>query len=271
MSRLNPTVELAATHPPSPLAGFWKGWHCSFNRWLVRYVYVPLGGHRHGYGYGSSCSPVQQQPSNRHTPTHTRCCIDMVCNRRQALAAFVVFVFVALWHDMNSALFTWGLLFGILFAPEQALLSRIRGIPSPTYVMLFICCPLDDMFECTYACMHACMYVCLSVCMYVCMYVFMHVCISVVFVRVCMLSSLLLLHAVTSARWACSTILGAVTIFLLMVANLIGFSVGTQGMRAMLMQLIAEPRIVLYALLLFCAAVQIMLFQRSAAEKVRQS
>ena len=24
--------------------GFWKGWHASFNLWLVRYVYVPLGG-----------------------------------------------------------------------------------------------------------------------------------------------------------------------------------------------------------------------------------
>ena len=28
------------------LAGFWRGWHVSFNRWLVRYVYVPLGGSR---------------------------------------------------------------------------------------------------------------------------------------------------------------------------------------------------------------------------------
>eukprot|EP01043_Picozoa_sp_COSAG02_P084547 COSAG02_NODE_22360_length_755_cov_0.923780_2_plen_81_part_01 len=25
------------------LRGFWRGWHCSFNRWLVRYIYVPLG------------------------------------------------------------------------------------------------------------------------------------------------------------------------------------------------------------------------------------
>lgn len=24
--------------------GFWKGWHVSFNQWLVRYIYVPLGG-----------------------------------------------------------------------------------------------------------------------------------------------------------------------------------------------------------------------------------
>lgn len=25
-------------------AGFWQAWHRSFNRWLVRYIYVPLGG-----------------------------------------------------------------------------------------------------------------------------------------------------------------------------------------------------------------------------------
>lgn len=29
--------------------GFWQGWHCSFHAWLVRYIYVPLGGSRHGY------------------------------------------------------------------------------------------------------------------------------------------------------------------------------------------------------------------------------
>ena len=26
------------------MQGFWKGWHASFNQWLVRYIYVPLGG-----------------------------------------------------------------------------------------------------------------------------------------------------------------------------------------------------------------------------------
>jgi MBOAT, membrane-bound O-acyltransferase family len=26
------------------LQGFWRNWHASYNRWLVRYMYVPLGG-----------------------------------------------------------------------------------------------------------------------------------------------------------------------------------------------------------------------------------
>ena len=51
--------------------------------------------------------------------------------RRQAVAALVVFIFVALWHDMNAALFTWGLAFGVLFAPEQWLHSRIQMVRSP--------------------------------------------------------------------------------------------------------------------------------------------
>ncbi|KAF5825594.1 MBOAT, membrane-bound O-acyltransferase family-domain-containing protein [Dunaliella salina] len=28
------------------IEGFWRSWHASYNRWLVRYVYVPLGGNR---------------------------------------------------------------------------------------------------------------------------------------------------------------------------------------------------------------------------------
>lgn len=31
------------------VSGFWRGWHCSFNRWLVRYVYIPCGGTRTKY------------------------------------------------------------------------------------------------------------------------------------------------------------------------------------------------------------------------------
>ncbi|KAL9995759.1 putative membrane bound O-acyl transferase, MBOAT [Helianthus debilis subsp. tardiflorus] len=28
------------------LESFWKNWHASFNKWLVRYMYIPLGGSR---------------------------------------------------------------------------------------------------------------------------------------------------------------------------------------------------------------------------------
>ncbi|KAJ2288763.1 glycerol transporter, partial [Coemansia sp. RSA 2706] len=54
------------------LQQFWRDWHCSFNRWLVRYVYVPLGG--------------------RRTSTWN---------------TFVIFTFVALWHDLTLRLLQW--------------------------------------------------------------------------------------------------------------------------------------------------------------------
>jgi protein-cysteine N-palmitoyltransferase HHAT len=67
------------------VASFWNRWHCSFNQWLVRYLYVPLGGRRAG-----------------------------------AAAVFPVFVFVALWHDAVPALLAWGLLNGAFIVAESA-------------------------------------------------------------------------------------------------------------------------------------------------------
>jgi len=55
------------------LGAFWQGWHRSFNRWLVRYIYVPLGG----------------------------------ANYRWA-NVWAVFGFVAIWHDINPKLLAWG-------------------------------------------------------------------------------------------------------------------------------------------------------------------
>ena len=69
------------------LRGFWKGWHRSFNQWLVRYMYVPLGGSR---------VPIW----------------------RQLLNTGMVFLFVAVWHDVKPALLLWGWLFALAFIPE---------------------------------------------------------------------------------------------------------------------------------------------------------
>ncbi|CAJ1327826.1 unnamed protein product, partial [Effrenium voratum] len=61
------------------LTGFWQSWHCSFNRWVVRYIYVPLGGRRWKF-----------------------------------LNVWVIFLFSAVWHDVSASnwqpLFLWGLL-----------------------------------------------------------------------------------------------------------------------------------------------------------------
>ncbi|KAJ1765729.1 glycerol transporter [Coemansia sp. RSA 1813] len=65
------------------LQQFWRDWHCSYNKWLVRYVYIPLGG---------------RQTSTWNT--------------------FVVFTFVALWHDLSMRLLQWAWLIALLFLPE---------------------------------------------------------------------------------------------------------------------------------------------------------
>ncbi|KAA0153555.1 hypothetical protein FNF29_02944 [Cafeteria roenbergensis] len=76
------------------LVDFWKAWHRSYNLWLVRYLYVPLGGSRVG---------VVRQVAN----------------------TALVFVFVALWHDVNPELLVWGGLVGLLFVPEFAMRAAV--------------------------------------------------------------------------------------------------------------------------------------------------
>eukprot|EP00605_Chrysophyceae_sp_TOSAG23-4_P002313 GSChrysophyteH1.ASY1.ANO1.2559.1 assembled CDS len=65
------------------LETFWRGWHASFNKWIVRYLYKPLGG-RHNRVY----------------------------------SVWPIFLFVALWHDLEWKLVAWGLLNGSFFVLE---------------------------------------------------------------------------------------------------------------------------------------------------------
>lgn len=69
---------------------FWRGWHRSFNRWLVRYLFVPLGG---SGGRGVSMF-------------------------RGLLNTLAVFTFVALWHDISARLLAWGWLIVLFILPE---------------------------------------------------------------------------------------------------------------------------------------------------------
>lgn len=69
------------------LIEFWRSWHRSFNLWIVRYIFIPIGGSRSGL-------------------------------LRTIVNTSVVFVFVALWHDVDWKLLIWGWAIGLLFAPE---------------------------------------------------------------------------------------------------------------------------------------------------------
>ncbi|GIL45301.1 hypothetical protein Vafri_2572 [Volvox africanus] len=66
------------------IEGFWRSWHASYNRWLVRYMYVPMGG-----------------------------------SRWRAANVWVIFTFVALWHDLEWRLLGWAWLMAAAIAPEM--------------------------------------------------------------------------------------------------------------------------------------------------------
>lgn len=79
---------------------FWRGWHRSLNRWVVRYLYVPLGG-------GESPSKT----------TATRKS-NFVAKARRVTNVLAVFTFMALWHDINLRLLMWGWLITLFVLPE---------------------------------------------------------------------------------------------------------------------------------------------------------
>uniref|UniRef100_A0A2N9IC18 Uncharacterized protein n=1 Tax=Fagus sylvatica TaxID=28930 RepID=A0A2N9IC18_FAGSY len=75
------------------LESFWKNWHASYNKWLVRYMYIPLGG-----------------------------------SRKKLLNVWVIFTFVAIWHDLEWKLLSWAWLTCLFFIPEMILKSAASAL-----------------------------------------------------------------------------------------------------------------------------------------------
>jgi D-alanyl-lipoteichoic acid acyltransferase DltB (MBOAT superfamily) len=66
------------------ITGFWQNWHASYNLWLVRYMYIPMGG-----------------------------------AAWRLLNVWPIFTFVALWHDLEPRLLGWAWLMAIFITPEM--------------------------------------------------------------------------------------------------------------------------------------------------------
>jgi alginate O-acetyltransferase complex protein AlgI len=85
------------------ISEFWRRWHISLSTWFRDYLYVPLGGNRHG-------------------------------KARQALNLLIVFVVSGLWHGASWAFVIWGALHGLYLATSIATagfrdrLARATGI-----------------------------------------------------------------------------------------------------------------------------------------------
>lgn len=65
------------------LAEFWRRWHITLNEWFVHYVYIPLGGNRHGRA-------------------------AMLRN------LMLVFVLSGLWHGAGASFIVWGVYNGVI-------------------------------------------------------------------------------------------------------------------------------------------------------------
>jgi alginate O-acetyltransferase complex protein AlgI len=68
---------------------FWRRWHMTLSRWFRDYVYIPMGGSRHGRG-------------------------------RAAFALLTVFFLTALWHGAAWTFLIWGALHSAMLIIERA-------------------------------------------------------------------------------------------------------------------------------------------------------
>ncbi|KAK8651121.1 hypothetical protein V6N13_140735 [Hibiscus sabdariffa] len=89
------------------LESFWKSWHASFNKWIVRYLYIPLGG-----------------------------------SQRKLLNIWVIFTFVAVWHDLEWKLLSWAWLTCLFFVPELLVKSATNAFQAKGALEGFIFCEL---------------------------------------------------------------------------------------------------------------------------------
>ena len=90
------------------ITDFWRRWHISLSSWLRDYLYVPLGGNRHG-------------------------------TNRTYLNLMVVMVLGGLWHGATSWNFViWGAIHGVMLVIERAAGGKdslYRFLPRPLRVM----------------------------------------------------------------------------------------------------------------------------------------
>jgi alginate O-acetyltransferase complex protein AlgI len=92
---------------------FWTRWHISLSNWLRTYLYIPLGGNRHGAF-------------------------------RTYLNLMIVMGLGGLWHGAGLSYFMWGLMHGFLLVIERPLLARLQSIESTAFraariSVVFVC------------------------------------------------------------------------------------------------------------------------------------
>jgi alginate O-acetyltransferase complex protein AlgI len=83
---------------------FWRCWHMTLSRWLRDYLYIWLGGNRHGF-------------------------------TRMLLAVMVTMLLGGLWHGASWTFVIWGGLHGLLIAIEQIRVKLLPNMALPPLVI----------------------------------------------------------------------------------------------------------------------------------------
>ena len=84
---------------------FWHRWHITLSSWLRDYLYIPLGGNRHG-------------------PARTYC------------ALMGTMLLGGLWHGANWTFVVWGGLHGLYLSAERVLRGRFAGYRPGTFATI---------------------------------------------------------------------------------------------------------------------------------------
>src|ERR1700686_2290266 len=92
-------VNLNLPYISTSFSEFWTRWHISLSNWLRTYLYIPLGGNRHGA-------------------------------LRTYLNLMIVMGLGGLWHGAGLSYLMWGLLHGLLLVIERPLLTPLQSIES---------------------------------------------------------------------------------------------------------------------------------------------
>lgn len=103
--------NFAHPYESKSITEFWRRWHISLGTWFKEYVYIPLGGNRHGLG-------------------------------RQILNIAVVWFLTGLWHGASWNFVLWGVYYGVLLVIEKAgllkLLSKLPKAVGHIYTMVLV-------------------------------------------------------------------------------------------------------------------------------------
>lgn len=93
------------------ITDFWRRWHISLSSWFRDYLYIPLGGSRHGV-------------------------------KRTVANLLIVWAATGLWHGAAWTFLVWGLYFGLLLILEKFLwLDRLKHTPKlcqHIYALFFV-------------------------------------------------------------------------------------------------------------------------------------